>query len=84
VTTGSITQCDPQGSSGTGTRSSDVSHLDLLGTPTLIGLAHVGWRLDGGDELEDEVGNTGDTDDGSSDLTQDVAVEDNAADEDVD
>lgn len=65
-------------------RSSDASHLDLLGTPALVGLAHVGRRLDGGDELEDKVGNTGDTDDGGGDLTQDVVVEENAADEDVD
>jgi hypothetical protein len=67
-----------------GSSHRDASHLDLLGTPALVGLAHVGGGFDGGNELEDDVADTGDADDGGGNLTQDVSVKDDAADEDVD
>lgn len=58
--------------------------LDLLSTPTLIRLAHVRRRLDGGNELEDEVANTDETDDGAGNVTQHPVVQQDGADEDVD
>lgn len=58
--------------------------LDLLSTPTLVRLAHVGGRLDGGDELQHHVGNTSDADDRGGDLAEDVAVQNDAANEDID
>lgn len=41
--------------------------LDLLGAPAGVGLAHVGRGLDGGDELEDGIGDTDQADDGARD-----------------
>lgn len=58
--------------------------LDLLSTPTGVGLAHVARGLDGGDELENNVTDTDDTDDTTSDVVDDHASEEKAADEDVD
>lgn len=58
--------------------------LDLLGTPAGIGLAHVARGLDGGNELEDDVGDTDTTDNGTSDVLDDHGAENEAADEDVD
>lgn len=58
--------------------------LDLLSTPALVGLAHVGGGLDGGNELESQVSETSETDDGASDVAEHVAVEEKTANEDVD
>lgn len=57
--------------------------LYLLGAPTGVGLPHVGWGLDGGDELEDSVADTDEADNRAGDYAQDVAVEQDGADEDV-
>ena len=58
--------------------------LHLLGAPAGIGLAHVGRRLNGRDELETAVGQANKADDGAGDDAQDVVVEEDGADEDVD
>lgn len=60
-----------------------VLFLDLLGAPALVGLAHIGGRLDGGDELEDGVGDTDEADDGASDDAQGTVVEQDGTDKDV-
>lgn len=64
--------------------SSPAFSLDLLGTPALVGLAHVGRGLDGGDELECDVGDADEADDGAGDDAQNVIGEEDGADEDVD
>ena len=56
----------------------------LLGAPASVGLAHVGGRLDGRDELEDDVDDTDQADDRAGDDAQDAVVEQDGADEDVD
>ena len=58
--------------------------LDLFRTPAGIGLAHVRGGLDGWDELENDVGDTDDADDGAGNYAQDAVVEQDGADEDVD
>lgn len=57
--------------------------LYLLGAPAGVGLPHVGGGLDGGDELEDGVADADEADDGAGDYAQDVAVQQDGADEDV-
>jgi len=49
-------------------------NLDLLGTPALVSLAHVGGRLDGGDELEGDVSETDEADQRAVDDAQHVVV----------
>lgn len=63
---------------------SDKDPLDLLSTPALVGLAHVGGGLNGRNELQDQVTDTGDADNRGGNLAQDVAVQQNAADKDID
>lgn len=58
--------------------------LDLLGAPAGVGLAHVGGRLDGRDELEDGVADTDQADDGAGNDAEDAAAEEDGSDEDVD
>lgn len=58
--------------------------LNLLSAPALVGLAHVGGGLDGRNELESQVSETSETDDGASDVAEHVAVEEETANEDVD
>jgi hypothetical protein len=57
---------------------------DLLGTPALVGLAHVRRRLDGGDEFQDGIRNAEETDDGTGNILQNVAMQDETSNEDVD
>lgn len=57
--------------------------LYLLGAPAGVGLPHVGGGLDGGDEFEDGVADADEADDGAGDYAQDVAVQQDGADEDV-
>ena len=57
--------------------------LDLLGAPALVGLANVGGGLDGGDELEGDVGDADEADDGAGDDAEDGQAEQDGADEDV-
>lgn len=61
-----------------------MSGLDALGAPPGVGLAHVGGGLDGGDELEGDVGDADDADDAAGDDEPGAVAEDEAADEDVD
>ena len=56
----------------------------LLRAPAGVGLAHVGGRLDGGDELEDDIDDADQADDRAGDDAQDAIVEEDGADEDVD
>ena len=58
--------------------------LDLLGAPALVGFPHVGGRLDGRDELEDDVDDAGEADDGAGDDGQGVLAQDDGTDEEVD
>lgn len=61
-----------------------IGSLDLLGTPaSVFGLAHVGRGLDGGNELESDVGNTGDTHDAASNLAENAVAHHQRAEEDV-
>lgn len=59
------------------------STLHLLGAPAGIGLAHVGGRLDGGYELEHDVADADEADNGAGDDAQPAVVQQNRADEDV-
>lgn len=63
---------------------SHMTDLDLLSTPTLVGLAHVGRRLDGGDEFKDNVSDTGESNNAAGDIAKDVAMDQDGADENVD
>lgn len=65
-------------------RSGSRGGLNLLGAPASVCLAHVARGLDGGDELEDDVGDTDNTNDATSDLGEDHVPEDEAAEEDID
>jgi hypothetical protein len=58
--------------------------LDLLSTPASIRLPHVRRGLDGRDELEGDVGDADDTDDGAGNNPEDVVVQKDAANKDVD
>lgn len=58
--------------------------LDLLGTPSLIGLAHIGRWLDGGHEFQRSVYNARESDDGARYVSCPVKREQERADEDVD
>jgi hypothetical protein len=61
-----------------------IGFLDLLGTPaSVFGLTHVGRGLDGGNELESDVGNTGDTHDAASNLAENAVAHHQRAEEDV-
>lgn len=57
--------------------------LHLLRTPASVGLPHVGGRLDGRDELEDDVADADEADDGARDDAQHAVVEQDGAYEDV-
>jgi hypothetical protein len=57
--------------------------LYLLGAPALVGLAHVGGRLNGWDELEGDVAETNDPDDAAGNDAQDIVVKQDGADKDV-
>lgn len=70
------------GASGPLPRAAPV-FLDLLGAPAGVGLPHVGGRLDGGDELEDDVAHTDKPDDGAGDDAQHAVVQQDGAHEDV-
>lgn len=58
--------------------------LNLLGPPTLVRLAHVRRRLNGRDELKDQVCDTDDTNDATGNLAQNVVVQEDRTNEDVD
>ena len=59
--------------------------LNLFGAPACdIGLAHVARGLNRGDELENGVSDTDNADDTSSDVAEDVAAEEQGAEEDID
>lgn len=61
-----------------------IGFLDLLGTPaSVFGLAHVGRGLDGGNELESDVGNTGDAHNATGDLAENTVADHQRAEEDV-
>lgn len=57
--------------------------LHLFGAPAGVGLPHIGGGLDRRDELKDGVTNANETDNRARDYAQDVAVEQDGADEDV-
>lgn len=62
-----------------------VDVLNLLGAPVRIGVSHVGWRFDLGDEFQRRVADADNDYDGSGDYSVPFAnAEDDAADEDVD
>lgn len=57
--------------------------LDLLSAPGVVGLAHVGWGLNGRDELQSKVSDTGEADNRTGNVLQDMTVQHERADEDV-
>lgn len=57
--------------------------LYLLGAPAGVGLPHVGGGLNRGDELKDSVADANEANNRARDYAQDVAVEQDGADEDV-
>jgi len=65
-------------------RSKGMMKLYLLSTPTTISFPHVLWWFDGGDEFEDYVAETDETDDGAEDHVGCVNIEEDRASEDVD
>lgn len=60
-----------------------VFFLHLFCPPAGVCLAHVGRRLDTGDELKNDVTDTDQTDNGAGDDAQDTIVEQNRADKDI-
>lgn len=64
--------------------SEEMGHLDLLGSPALVGFAHVGWGLNGGNEFQYEVADTNYSNNRSGDFAKDVVMQQQTADEDVD
>lgn len=61
-----------------------VRGLNLLSAPaSILSLAHVAGGLDGGNELEGDVCDTDDADDGTSDFAENAVAEEKAAEEDV-
>jgi hypothetical protein len=58
--------------------------LDLLGSPPSVGFTHVGGRLDGGDELEDDVSEADHADDSAGNDTENTGTQDYGANKDVD
>ena len=57
--------------------------LHLLGSPAGVGFAHVGGRLDLGNELENDVSQTDEADDRAGNDAKDLGIEEDGADEDV-
>lgn len=62
----------------------DCAHLDLLGAPASIGLSHAARGLNQGDKLEANVANSGNTDDATSNVANELVAKEKASDEDVD
>jgi len=58
--------------------------LDALGAPASISLAHVGGWFDRGDELEGNIDDANDADDGARDDPPQSVSDNEAAKEDVD
>lgn len=77
-------QPQPQHETEHASGETEASGLDALGAPAGVGLPHVGGGLDGGDELETDVGEADDADDAAADDEPEAVAEDEAADEDVD
>lgn len=57
--------------------------LHLFRAPASVRFPHIGRRLDAGDELEDDVADTDETDDGASNDAQDAVVQQNRPNKDV-
>lgn len=64
-------------------RQRSRSPLHLLSSPSGIGLAHVGGRLDRGNELEHDVAHADEADDRARDDAQHAVVQQDRSDEDV-
>jgi hypothetical protein len=58
--------------------------LDLLGTPSGVRLSHVRRRLDRGNELEDDVGDTNEADNGPGNYRKCRFTQEDGANKDVD
>ena len=99
TTTATIVQTSPSPQLGSEARDRALHHsrqitpqradrfpvrLDLLRAPAGISFPHVGRGLDGGDEFEDDVGDTDEADNGACDDAEDAVVEEDASDKDVD
>lgn len=61
----------------------ELGLLDLLSTPALVSLAHVGRGLDRRNELESDVADTNEADNAAGNDAEDMVVEEDRADEDV-
>lgn len=61
----------------------DAHILDLLSAPGVVGLSHVGWGLNGRDELQSKVSDTGEADNRTGNILQDMTMQHERADEDV-
>lgn len=57
--------------------------LNLLRTPTLVRLSHIGWRFDGGNELENDVGDTHNADDGTRNVVEPFLSQQNRSNQNV-
>lgn len=57
--------------------------LHLFSAPASVRFTHVLWWFDRGNELEDDISNTYDTNNGSKDNIEDVRVKKDGADEDI-
>lgn len=69
--------------SSTQSRRRTRAILDLLSAPPRIGVPHVCWGLDRRDELENDVADADDADDGARHVLNPAVGKDNGADEDV-
>lgn len=62
----------------------DLLAVHLLGTPALVGLAHVRWGLDGRNKFEHQVCHTDKANDGTGDVPQHTVVQHNRTSENID
>lgn len=62
----------------------DLLAVHLLGTPALVGLAHVRRGLDGRDEFEHQVSDTDEANNGPGNVPQHMVVQHNRSGEDID
>lgn len=61
-----------------------IPDLDLLSSPRRVRFAHVRRRLDRGNVLQHDVANTGKSDDGTGNVSQNSVMQQEATNEDVD
>ena len=62
----------------------DLFAIHLLGTPALVGLAHVRWGFDGWDEFQHQVSDTGEANKRTGNVPQHAVMQQDRSDKDID